>query len=210
MAYKGSYTKDIEEYFLLLAGKGIMLSSKDYDLISKWKRRGVPKEVVLKGIRKGFSEGGGSRDHKGLSDLAPFIEDEIKDHGVEVERGSEGEDKEGIVRRITERLSAIIRSESRGNIKRHYIEVRKRVLGLLDSDIEEVFESIRRIEEGFYQDFFLTLPKNERDRIMMEAEERVGKRARYMTEHARRESVLSFRNDILKREYGLKSIVAGG
>ena len=216
MAYKSSYTKDIEDYFLSLAGKGIMLSSKDYDLISNWRKRKIPKEVILKGIRKAFDERmGGLSDNRllpKLNGVAPFVEEAIKNYQISLGRESVSElesDKKDVIQQIAERLSTIIKSETREKVKRHYIETRKRILGLLNSDIEDVFKLIRAIEEGFYQDFFEALSKTEQNRIMMEAEQRISKKARFMTEQARRESVLSFRNEILKREYKLKSIVAG-
>ena len=52
MGNNSDYIKEVENYFLSHAGKGIMLSSADYNLIKEWKGRKVPKEVVLKGINR--------------------------------------------------------------------------------------------------------------------------------------------------------------
>lgn len=55
------YIKEIETYFLTLAGEGIMLSSFDYSLIQDWKKRDIPKEIVYKGISRAFTEKGGNK-----------------------------------------------------------------------------------------------------------------------------------------------------
>jgi hypothetical protein len=51
-----SYQLVVAEYFLGLAGKGLMLSPLDQDLIADWARRGVPVAVVLRGLRLGMEE----------------------------------------------------------------------------------------------------------------------------------------------------------
>ena len=46
MEHDSNYVRDVEKYFLSLAGEGIMLSSMDYSLILEWKNKEIPKEVV--------------------------------------------------------------------------------------------------------------------------------------------------------------------
>jgi hypothetical protein len=69
-----------------------------------------------------------------------------------------------------------------------------------------MFKVIRELEESFYEDFFKSLSKSEREKILLEAESKISKRTHLMTEQARCESILSFRNEILKKEYGLQDI----
>ena len=56
MEQDSNYVKDIEKYFLSLAGEGIMLSSMDYNLILEWRNNEIPKEVVFKGINRAFEK----------------------------------------------------------------------------------------------------------------------------------------------------------
>ena len=213
MAYKTSYLKEIEGYFLSLMGKGIMLSSKDYDLILNWRKRKIPKEIVLKGIRNAFSAG--LMEKKGadraisLSQVASYVEEEISDYRIT----AGGESSEGMdsghkkIAGIIERLNNIIKSEKREMVRSHYLKARNKLLQLLHAKRDDVYEVLEQIEEDFYNDFFGTLPKKEQDKIKMEAERKISGRARQMTEKARRDSLLSVRNELLKREYGLSNIL---
>jgi len=49
------YFRAVERAFLDFRGGGLVLSPADCDLVSRWKERGIPLEVVLSGIRTTFS-----------------------------------------------------------------------------------------------------------------------------------------------------------
>ena len=51
-----SYQLVVAEYFLGLAGRGLMLSPLDQELVADWERRGLPVAVVLRGLRSGMEE----------------------------------------------------------------------------------------------------------------------------------------------------------
>jgi hypothetical protein len=107
-----------------------------------------------------------------------------------------------------DRLAKIINSEQRRFIREHYTEVRKKVSSLISSKDEDMFKMLENIEIEFYESIFRSLPKTEKERIITEATYMIGKRIRFMTEQARSESVLSFRNEILTRDYELKNILS--
>ncbi len=188
-----------------------MLSPKDYDLIVKWKRRGIPKEVIYIGINKALfnlrKKKAADRLPRSIWECASSIEEEIKNYwsgkktksSIELDRGD-------FIEKVAERLSAKIKSEKRERIKRHYIQIRTMVLDLTNSN-EDVFKALENIEEESYETFFQTLPHGEKERIEQMAEGMIDKkRGRLMTERAYRESVLSFRNEILKRDYELRNV----
>ncbi len=214
MTYKSSYVKEIEEYFISLVGKGIMLSPKDYDLILNWKKKKIPKEVVFKGISKAFdqnySEKSNDRFLPSLYQIASVVEEAIGSYRANAreEPSSELDSDEVVVQKIVERLNEIIKSESRGKVRGNYIHARKRILALINRDSGHTSKTIEQIEEDFFEDFFRSLSKTEADKIMLEAEDKGNRRSRFMTERARRESVISFRNETLRRKYGLKNIVS--
>lgn len=214
MTYKKTYLKDVENYFLFHIGKGIMLSPKEYELIMKWKNRGVPKEVVFKGISKAIDSFkkkiGRNEFPKSLIYCAHFIEEEIKNYwSMNKKKSDKLESKPNdYIEKIVDRLAKIVLSEKRENIRKHYIEARKRISYLINSDEEDIFKTLENVENEFYESIFQNLPQAEKERINSKAENMIGKRSRFMTEKARRESILAFRNEILARDYELNSIIS--
>ncbi len=216
MTYGNSYIKAVENHFLFLVGKGIMLSPRDYDLIGQWKKRGIPKEIVYKGINKALED---FRKKKGDSELPRAlaycvlsIEEEISNYRkITEDKPARSElSKKHIIESIVQRLAKIIKSEKREKIRGHYTEARNMVFGLLSNSSEkDIFKPLENIEEEFYESFFQTLPKGEKDRIKQMAEGMIDKKREHlMSEKAHYESVLSFRNEILKRDYELKNIIS--
>lgn len=214
MTYKNTYVKDVENYFLYHVGKGIMLSPKEYELIMKWKSRGVPKEVVFKGISRGIDNYKKKIERSGFSRsliyCASFIEEEIKNYSYrsQIESAMIELKPNDFIKRVVNRLANLIASEKREMIRMHYIEARKKVSDLISLNDEGIFKMLEEIEEEFYESFFQSLPQSEQERIISKAKEMIGKRSRFMTEKAHRESVLAFRNEILARDYELKSIIS--
>jgi hypothetical protein len=47
------YATAVAEYFVQLRGAGLLLSPLDAELVSEWERRGLPVEVVCRGLRAG-------------------------------------------------------------------------------------------------------------------------------------------------------------
>lgn len=188
-----------------------MLSPRDYDLIVRWKRRGVPKEIIYRGINKALEnlkkKKGSSQFPRNFSECAPSIEEEIRNYWS-VKEGKSGVElgRNDLIEKIAERLASIIKSEKREEIRKHYIEARKRVLGLMNSG-KDIFKSLENIEEEFYEVFFQTLPQEEKERIEQMAEGMIDKKREHlMSEKARCESISSFRNEMLRRDYELKNI----
>src|SRR5882724_708055 len=165
MAYKNSYINDVQNHFLFLVGRGIMLSPRDYDLIVKWRRRGVPTEVIYKGINKTLEnlkkKKGGNQFPLSFSECTLYIEEEIRNYQSGKENKSSIElSRSNLIEKIAGRLAAIITSEKREWVRKYYIEARKRVLGLMNSN-EDVFKALENIEEEFYEMFFQTLSQSE-------------------------------------------------
>ena len=76
------YLLTIEKFFLSLKESGLSLSAKDYDLIQQWENRGVPANVICRGIETGFIEFERTNPrqpgHISLSFLKVFVEEEIE------------------------------------------------------------------------------------------------------------------------------------
>lgn len=215
MAYRSSYIKEVERYFLSTVGRGIMLSSRDYDLIASWRRRGVPKEVIFRGISNGIrsfrdkrGEGGGLP--QSLFYLVSSVEEEIARYWGEKKdkSGDSGLKKSDVIKKVVERLAKIIKSEERESVRRHYAAVRKKVMDLTSSAEDALFRELERIEGESYESFFQNLTESEREKIKLRAESMISGRSRFMTARAYEESLVSVRNEILKRDYKLAGIIS--
>ena len=76
------YLVTIEKFILSLRKSGLSLSATDYDLIQQWENRGVPANVVCRGIKTGFTEFEHTNSRQpsriSLSYLKVFVEEEIE------------------------------------------------------------------------------------------------------------------------------------
>lgn len=204
------FVRDIENYYLNLKGEGIMLSPKEYDLIVNWRSRSVPKEIVIRGIRRAF-EKGFSDDHdrklnfRSLTQCAVYVEELISEY-KSIQQTDLNEAKHGnedMIQLTVERLNKIISSEKRESIRKHYIKSRKRVLDLLKEGEADVFNRLRQIEADFYEGLFQNMSGIDKKRLIAQAEAHLSTRERFMTERARGESLVSFRNELLTKELKL-------
>ncbi len=164
MTQDSRYIKDVESYFISLAGEGIMLSSNDYALISKLRDRQIPKEVVLRGINHAFKKLN-AEDDKGenrirsLRQCYSFIEESIDEYSPLKERKisqQTGMEQSGIIGEVTEKLGNFINEEKRANIRNYYIKLRNSVLELEDVEEENALGRIIKLEGDCIEEFVYT------------------------------------------------------
>jgi len=189
-----------------------MLSPLDYGLIQDWKKRQVPREIVLKGINRAFS--GSEVNRKGaprsLKHCSSHVEKCIEEYCPperERETGRMGgpaspdPDPAG-------RLALLINTEKDPVVREYYTKLRKKLLGLGKISGDSDVTGIIGIEREALEEFFHGLPDKDREKIGSAAEEMIKKRSRYMTKGAYDESLVSFRNEILAKKYGIKCIIS--
>jgi hypothetical protein len=206
------YIKEIESYFLNLAGEGIMLSPLDYSLIQDWKKRQVPREIVLKGINRAFSESGAMKKGapKSLKDCAAHVEKCVEEFCPPEREKTPGR-KQGRAHSETdpaERLALLINAEKAPAVRDYYTKLRKKLLSLGNAPDDVSVTGMIEIERESLEEFFQGLPDKDRQKIGSAAEEMIKRRARYMTKSAYDESLVSFRNEILAKKYGIKCIIS--
>jgi hypothetical protein len=77
-----NYLVTVEKFFLTLKDSGLALSATDYDLIQQWEGRGIPVNVVCRGIENGVEEFSRQNTRQssrmGLSYLKVFVEEEME------------------------------------------------------------------------------------------------------------------------------------
>lgn len=214
MEHDSNYVKDVEKYFLSLAGEGIMLSSMDYSLIMEWKNMEIPKEVIFKGINKAFEkaksrQGQGSKLLRNIKQCRESIENSIEEYrpiiGLDLDKT---EDLETVTNfdMVLERVNGFIKSEKEDILKNYYLNMKEKLLSQIKSGGENVLSISAQIEEECIHDFFESLSESEKNDILLEARGKLGNRSRHMTDAALLESTASFRNEILANNYGLKSL----
>ena len=78
----GDYLITVEQFVLSLKESGLSLSATDYDLIQQWENRGVPAQLLCRGIETGFFKFESTNPMQpkrfSLSYLKAFIEEEIE------------------------------------------------------------------------------------------------------------------------------------
>ena len=74
-----NYLVTVERFFLSLKDSGMALSATDYDLIQQWENRGIPVNIVCRGIENGVAEFETQRQSSrmGLNYLKVFVEEEL-------------------------------------------------------------------------------------------------------------------------------------
>ena len=76
------YLVTIEKFVLSLKESGLSLSATDYDLIQQWENRGIPANVICRGIETGLIEFERTNSRQlsriSLSYFKVFIEEEIE------------------------------------------------------------------------------------------------------------------------------------
>ena len=211
MGNNSDYIKDIEKYFLSLAGEGIMLSSMDYTLIQGWKNKGIPKEVVFKGINRAFEisrakDGPDSNSLRNLKQCVQYIESSIEEYKpILGSQDSEAESFDNEQGSILEKLNKYIADEKPGIVQNYYLNMKQKLVSSTNNS-DDLTLGVK-IEEECLQEFFTNLSDTEKEDITLEASNRLGSRARHMTETAVEESLVSFRNEILIERSGLKSLI---
>jgi hypothetical protein len=214
MGNNSDYLKDIEKYFLSLAGKGIMLSSMDYSLILEWRNKEIPKEVILKGINRAFENsqkihGKDASSIRNLKQCVEHINNSIEEFRPIIGKNRDKDyslDTGDTLANIVNQLNKFIESEKKENIKRHYIDMKEHLLTSADKSNPNILSLCVKIEEESLQTLFMKLSESEREQILLEAKNILGDRARHMTEQALEESIVSFRNEIISNKYCLKNI----
>ena len=77
-----NYLVTVERFFLSLKDSGLTLCATDYDLIQQWENRGIPVNIVCRGLENGIAEFDRQNTQQssrmGLSYLKVFIEEELE------------------------------------------------------------------------------------------------------------------------------------
>ena len=208
-----NYVADIERYFLGLAGKGLMLSSRDYGFIRELGERSVPKEMVIKAIAYGFEQKRrrGAGEPRGLFSIRHEIEDYLKTHSVEREpeqprpRNADFA-RSSIIEQALKRLDRIIIEEKREDIREKYERLRRRVRETDDAGSANVYRQFDSLWRDFVEEVFSGLSAERQKQITASALSRLPEDAKLYDEDARRKTLNAFRDEIVCETLGVNNV----
>ncbi len=209
-----NYIADIERYFLGLAGKGLMLSARDYGFIRELGRKSVSKEMVIKAIAYGFEQRRqrGLGEPRGLFNIRQEVEDYLRVHSSPEVGHKEPVSRDAafarsrIIEQALRRLDSIIIEEKKGYIRKRYQKLRSRVReidGTRSANIYKQFDSLWR---DFIEDIFLSLPARRREQITDAALSRLPAQAGLYDEDARRKTLNAFRDEIICESLSISNV----
>jgi hypothetical protein len=192
-----SYWQQIEQYFVEKRGSALMLSPKDWPLVSSWEERHVPLDVVYEGIDRAFErfeEQHGTASHRTLTSLHSckhWIEkawERWKEEHPEDFVPDDQELFELAQRRLITKLRNTRQQLQGYASKPNYHSIQQAVLksasviahclGRVEkatdnSDLLRIEEEIRAEEQGLFAGLGEHLSEEEREKLAKKAEARV-------------------------------------
>lgn len=208
-----NYVADIARYFLGLAGKGLMLSSRDYGFIRELGERSVSKEMVIKAIAYGFEKKrqAGARDPRGLFNIKQEVEEYLKTRSVESESRRTKLRKaafaeSSIIEQAVKKLDRIIIEEKRENIREKYKKLRRRVREAENEGSANIYKRFDSLWRGFVEDVFLGLSAEKQEQITAAAQNRLPDGAKLYDEDAKKRTLNAFRDEIVCETLGINNV----
>lgn len=208
-----NYIADIERYFLGLAGKGLMLSARDYGFIRELGERYVSKEMVIKAIAYGFGKRrqAGARDPRGLFNIKQEIEEYLKIHSAEPEsKQTEPRNaafaESSIIEQMLKRLDKLIIEEEREDIRERYRKLRRRVHEAGGSGSSNIYKRFGSLWRGFVEDVFCGLSAERQEQITAAALSRLPGEAKLYDEDTKKKTLNAFRDEIVCETLGINNV----
>ena len=208
-----NYIADIERYFLGLAGKGLMLSARDYGFIRELGERSVSKEMVIKAIAYGFEKKRrmGARDPRGLFNIKEEIEEYLKTRSAEpeperAEPKTAAFTRSSIIEQVLKRLDKIIIEEKEEHIKEKYERLRERVCETDSAGSANMYRQFDSLWRGFIEDVFSGLSAERQEQITAAARSRLPGEAKLYDESARGKTLRAFRDEIVCETLGINNV----
>lgn len=208
-----NYIADIERYFLGLAGKGLMLSARDYRFIRELGERSVSKEMLIKAIAYGFEQKRqrGAQKPRGLFNIRYEIEDYLGTQSVERESKqtrprNTAFARSSIIEQVLKRLDRIIIEEKREDVREKYRELRKRVRETDSAGSANIYKQFGLLWRDFMGDVFSGLSAERQKQITAAALSRLPAKAELYDEDARRKTLNAFRDEVVCETFGINNV----
>lgn len=165
------YFTEIEETFVRCRGANLLISSKDWQLIETWEKRGIPQHIVVRSIEEVFE------NHKGgkvstLSYCSNAVEENFA-NWTAAQIGSSGEVDDGslqlsaveiYIRQCIDQLLCIDRPELRQPIEAA-IQRLTAISNALSGDMNSTDAALMDVEDALASALNASIRQDERERL---------------------------------------------
>ena len=201
-----TYIKKIEWFYLKIRGKGLMLSSKDYNLINNWYKRSIPKQILMQAIQSSFKDCDANFP-RNISDIEYEVNQFIKNNYLNKKRYDyDNKTSKNILKYLISELNHFISNEKRANIKRNYLDLKSSLDELYKSKSKNVLLDLKRLEYEFYQKLYSTLSIETKEKINNKANKMMTKESRFYDKKTRETTLMVFRNDLILSTLKIKNV----
>lgn len=213
MLENSSYVKDVESFFLALTGRGLMLSAKDYELIQSWRRAGVPRDVVYRGISRAVENLGAFNEGRTPSSLMyceRSVEEEISEYhktGPTPAGPGPAADGPGLREEVMSRLAELVTESSDTTIGHIFARALEEMRAMAADDDGELYFRVEELQDSIVEGIFETIGTDEQEKIRAEAAATVPEGGRHMTRHAYDETVRFYRHKLVMARHPFRSIL---
>jgi hypothetical protein len=215
------YWQQIEQYFVGKRGSALILSPKDWPLVSAWEEQQIPLEVVYEGIDMAFErfeEQHGTASHRTLTSLHSckhWIEkawELWKEEHPEDFIPDAQELLELARRRLITKLSSTCQQLQASASKPQYLSIHQQLLesasvlarclsrvevAVDDAELLRIQEDVRTEEQGLFARLGEHLTEQEREKLYQKAEARVVSHKQHMNAQVYQETVeLAFLQEV--------------
>ncbi|MGI9533595.1 MAG: hypothetical protein ACR2NW_01485 [Thermodesulfobacteriota bacterium] len=199
MSNTDTFIQEVENYFLTLSEKGLMLSSKDYFLITEWMERGLSKEQIYSGFRKAFEEKTKGRI-RNIYDCKEYVENsEVRTNRSEPDKIDVVESS-NYIDRIISNFDKLMANEKRPNLLKLH-KIYKSKVSKLNAVNNNIFEEINRIEKKYFAKFLDYLEEDERLNHKIKIESVVNSSNDYINEESKKKALNIQLKNLIIEEY---------
>jgi len=196
-----TFIKDIEQFFLNLSQKGIMVSSRDYHLITEWMEKGITKEQILSGIRNAFQ----NKDIKrirSLADCSEFVELEDGTHdSTNDERIKTSPENNNYFVQVIANFKKLTNRENNQELSNFFNVFSDKVKYLINSSDNEIFQQINNLEDKFFEEFPKHLNNNESQNYQSKLINFISSGNDYINEKAKKKALNNFSKNFIIDNY---------
>ncbi len=208
---ESSYIREITDYFCSLAGKVAIISSEETQILVKWKREGIPKQDVLRGIKKAFESGSMPAKVK-ISGCRRFVEECF--HKSRSQTAVSGTvpggrpfevDTHSIIQTVSRNIGSAARKADDENVRKCLEKAGETLAGLAggESDVDGFLKTLRRRVCG---ELIAGFDSARAGRVKKHAREMFPPGRNFINEEERARVFTDFMDDLIMREAGIAGL----
>lgn len=200
---EASYAEEVSDFFLAFRGAGVALSPLDAELVLDWQERGIPYEVVCRGIRRAAEKRArdlrpGEPALRSLRACARAVDEEFKRfQGLLAGRARKLDRADEPPRppdRLARARAALNKAAREGTVPLRQAAARVKPLALgKESDPHLAAARVARLDEALALLFLRCLPFSERLRALQAARSTLGEALHHMSPRARKAALRAHR-----------------